>query len=254
MSDTETNLVEQLVTANRILANEGIMDVFGHISVRSDRNPEQFLLSSSRSPQAVRASDILRYRLDCSPVTETTEKHYVERVIHGAIYQARPDVRTVCHTHSDGILPFAVSGEAIRPVIHIGTLFWSGVGWFEAYDQGGNLLVSSPTEGKALAEALGNRRAVLLKNHGCAVVGESVPAAVMAAIYLDKNARIQMESARLGRTFFIETDLGRRGAQVFHSALVQERAWGYWLARLPKGWESEAGIPPTGPHASRAAD
>ena len=242
MSDTETNLVEQLVTANRILANEGIMDVFGHISVRSDRNPEQFLLSSSRSPQAVRASDVLRYRLDCSPVTETAEKHYVERVIHGAIYQARPDVRSVCHTHSDGILPFAVSGEAIRPVIHMGTLFWNGVGWFEAYDQGGNLLVSSPTEGKALAESLGNRRAVLLKNHGCAVVGESVPAAVMAAIHLDKNARIQMESAQLGRTFFIETDLGRRGAQVFHSALVQERAWGYWMARLPKGWETEAGL------------
>lgn len=242
MNDTETNLVEQLVTANRILANEGIMDVFGHISVRSERNPEQFLLSCSRSPQAVRASDILRYRLDCTPVTETAEKHYVERVIHGGIYQVRPDVRSVCHTHSDGILPFAVSGEAIRPVIHMGTLFWNGVGWFEAYDQGGNLLVSSPTEGKALAESLGNRRAVLLKNHGCAVAAESVPAAVMAAIHLDKNARIQLESAHLGRTLFIEQDVARRGAQVFHSSLVQERAWGYWVARLPKGWETEAGL------------
>ena len=254
MSDTETKLVEQLVTANRILANEGILDVFGHVSVRSERNPEQFLLSCSRSPQAVRVSDIQRYRLDCTPAAETGRNHYVERVIHGGIYQVRPDVRAVCHTHSDGILPFAVSGEAIRPVIHMGTLFWNGVGWFESYDPGGNLLVSSSTEGKALADALGNRRAILLKNHGCAVVGESLPAAVMAAIYLDKNARIQMESARLGRTFFIETELGRRAAQVFHSALVQERAWGYWVARLPKGWEIEAGLSAAASPASQTAD
>ena len=254
MGDTETNLVEQLVTANRILANEGIVDVFGHISVRSERDPQQFLLSCSRSPQAVKASDIQRYRLDCSPLVEISEKHYVERVIHGAIYQARADVRSVCHTHSDGILPFAVSGETVRPVIHMGTLFWEGVGWFEAYDEGGNLLVSSATEGKALADALGARRAVLLKNHGCAVVGESLAAAVMAAVHLDKNAQIQLETSRLGKTFFIEPELGRRGAKVFQSALVQERAWGYWVARLPKGWKREAGLAPAATLASGAAD
>ena len=253
MGDTETTLVEQLVTANRILANEGIVDVFGHISVRSERDPQQFLLSCSRSPQAVKASDIQRYRLDCSPVAEIGEKHYVERVIHGAIYQARPDVRSVCHTHSDGILPFAVSGETIRPVIHMGTLFWEGVGWFEAYDEGGNLLVSTPTEGKALAESLGHGRAALLKNHGCVVIGESIPAAVMAAIYLDKNAQIQLESARLGRTSFIGPELGRVASRVFHAPLVQERAWGYWVARLPQGWETDAGVPSAGRAASRAA-
>jgi HCOMODA/2-hydroxy-3-carboxy-muconic semialdehyde decarboxylase len=241
MGDTETNLVEQLVTANRILANEGIVDVFGHISVRSERDPQQFLLSLSRSPQAVKASDIQRYRLDCSPVVEIAEKHYVERVIHGAIYQARPDVRSVCHTHSDGVLPFAVSGETIRPVIHMGTLFWEGVGWFDRYDADGNLLVSTPSEGKALAESLGHRRASLLKNHGCVVVGESVVAAVMAAVYLDKNAEIQLESARLGKPSFIEPELGRVACRVFHSPLVQERAWGYWVARLPQGWQQDAG-------------
>ena len=254
MTDSETPLVERLVTANRILANEGILDVFGHISARSERNPQEFLLSCSRSPQAVRASDILRYRLDGSPVTETSKKHYVERIIHAAILQARPDVHAVCHTHSDGILPFACSGEAIRPVIHMGTLFWEGVGWFEAYDEGGNLLVSSATEGKALADALGARKAVLLKNHGCAVVGESLAAAVMAAVYLDKNAQIQLETARLGKTFFIEPELGRRGAKVFQSALVQERAWGYWVARLPKGWEIEAGLSAAASPASQTAD
>src|SRR3989337_263315 len=104
MTDSETPLVERLVTANRILANEGILDVFGHVSARSERNPQEFLLSCSRAPQAVCASDILRYRLDGSPVTETSKKHYVERVIHAAILQARPDVHAVCHRHSDGIL------------------------------------------------------------------------------------------------------------------------------------------------------
>src|SRR3970282_1260453 len=124
MADSETKLVEALVTANRILANEGIVDVFGHISVRSERNPEEFLLSVSRSPAAVRAPDIQRYRLDCTPLVEIKEKHYVERVIHGGIYQARPDVRSVCHSHSDNVLPYAVSGEQIKSALHMGTVFW----------------------------------------------------------------------------------------------------------------------------------
>jgi 3-hydroxy-2-methylpyridine-4,5-dicarboxylate 4-decarboxylase len=242
MSDSETKLVEELVTANRILANEGIIDVFGHISVRSARNPQEFLLSCSRSPQAVTARDIMRYRLDGSPVTKTNERHYAERVIHAAILEARPDVHSVCHTHSDGILPFAASGETIRPVIHSGAIFWDGVGWFEKYDRDGNLLVASASEGKALAASLGSRRAVVLKSHGCVIVGKSVAAAVLAAIHLDQNARVQLETKRLGKTLFIGSQEARRGAAVFESPLALERAWGYWLARLPKGWRTGAGL------------
>ena len=242
MSDKETKLVEKLVTANRILANEDIIDVFGHIAVRSERNPKEFLLSCSRSPRAVTARDIMRYRLDGTPVTKTKERHYAERIIHAAILEARPDVNSVCHTHSDGILPFASSGQAILPVIHAGTQFWEGVGWFEKYDQGGNLLVSSATEGKELAASLGSRRAAILKNHGCVVVGKSVPEAVLAAISLDKNARVQLETMRLGNSLFIDPEQGRRGAAVFESPLSLERAWGYWLARLPKGWRTGAGL------------
>jgi len=242
MSDTEAKLVEQLVAANRILANEGIVDVFGHISVRSERNPEEFLLSVSRSPAAVRVPDIQRYRLDCTPVAETKEKHYVERVIHGGIYQARPDVKSICHSHSDHVLPYAVSGEKIKPVIHMGTLFWEGIGWFDRYDTDGNLLVSTPSEGKALAESLGKCRASILKNHGSVVAGENIIAAVMAAVYLDKNAEIQTQSAIVGKPVFIETEMGKIASRVFHSPLVQERAWGYWMARLPKDWEIEAGL------------
>lgn len=242
MSDSETSLVEQLVTANRILANEGIIDVFGHISVRSERNRQEFLLSCSRSPHAVTATDIMRYRLDGSPVTETKERHYAERVIHAAILAARPDVNSVCHTHSDAVLPFAASGEQIRPVVHAGTIFWEGVGWFQTYDEGGNLLVASAAEGKELAKALGARRAVVLKNHGCVVVGKSVNAAVLAAIHIEKNARVQLDTMRLGKPFFIEGDEAKRGAAVFDSPLSLERAWGYWLARLPQGWRAAAGL------------
>jgi len=253
MADSETRLVEELVTANRILANEGILDVFGHVSVRSARNPQEFLLSCSRSPQAVRAADIMRYRLDGKQVTASKEKPYVERIIHGSIYQARSDVLAVCHTHSDGVLPFASSGEMIRPVVHVGTMFWDGVGWFDKYDEGGNLLVSTASEGRALAVALGSRRAVVLRNHGCAVVGESPPAAVMAAIHLDKNARVQLETARLGRTLFLDTEEARRGAKVFQSQPVQERAWGYWVARLPDGWRQAAGLATAKPASRRDA-
>jgi len=244
MADSETKLVEALVTANRILANEGILDVFGHVSVRSDRNPQEFLLSCSRSPAAVCARDIMRYRLDGSQVTKSQEKPYVERIIHAAIYQARSDVRAVCHGHSDGILPFAASGEPIRPVIHAGTIFWNGVGWFDRYDEGGNMLVSSASEGRALAEALGPRRGALLRNHGFVVAGANLTEAVMAAVYLDKNASIQAQAARLGRTLFIEEEEGRRGSKVFQIPSVQERAWGYWVARLPRGWRQDAGLKP----------
>jgi len=240
--DSETHLVEELVTANRILANEGIIDVFGHISVRSERNPQEFLLSCSRSPAMVEKKDIMRYRLDCTPVTRTKERHYAERVIHGAIFQARPGIRSVCHTHSDAVLPFAVSGEPIRPVIHLGTLFWDGIGWFERYDEGGNLLVASAAEGKALADALGFRRAVVLRSHGCAVAGESVVLAVMAAIHLEKNARAQLEAMRLGKVLPIDPKLAEMGAKVFHSPLSQERSWNYWVGRLPKGWKTSAGL------------
>ncbi|MBI3935126.1 MAG: class II aldolase/adducin family protein [Acidobacteria bacterium] len=250
MADTESKLVAALVTANRILANEGILDVFGHISVRSERNPDEFLLSCSRAPAAVSARDIMRYRLDGSQITRSSAKPYVERIIHGAIFQARADVQAVCHGHSDGILPFAASGEVIRPVIHVGTMFWNGVGWFDRYDEGGNMLVASPSEGRALAEALGPRRGVLLRNHGFAVVGGNLAEAVMAAIYLDKNASIQSAAARLGRTLFIGEDEARRGSKVFQMPAVQERAWGYWVARLPHGWKKEAGLAPS-PAAKR---
>ena len=242
MADNETKLVEAVVTANRILANEGILDVFGHISVRSERNPSEFLLSCSRSPAAVSAADIMRYRLDGSQVTRSDWKPYVERIIHGAIYRARSDVRAVCHGHSDGILPFAATGEPIRPVIHIGTMFWEGVGWFDRYDEGGNMLVSSAAEGRALAEAVGPRRAALLRNHGFVVVGANLIEAVMAAIYLDKNACVQMQAARLGRVNYITPEEGRRGSKVFESPGVQQRAWGYWVARLPHGWRKDAGL------------
>ena len=184
MADTENKLVETLVTANRMLANENIIDVFGHISVRSERNPQEFLLSCSRSPQAVTANDIMRYKLDGTPISETKERHYAERVIHAAILAARPEINSVCHTHSDAVLPFAVTGEPIRPVIHAGTLFWEGVGWYEKYDDQGNLLVASATEGKELAASLGARRAAVLKHHGAVVVGKSIAAAVLAAIHL----------------------------------------------------------------------
>ena len=253
MSDSESKLVEQLVTANRILANEGINDTFGHISVRSQRNPKEFLLSCSRSPQVVAARDIMRYRMDGTPVTKTKERHYAELIIHAAVLEARPDVDSVCHTHSDGVLPFACSGEQIRPVIHPGTFIWDGVGWFEKYDEGGNLLVTSATEGRALAASLGQRRAVVMRNHGCVVVGNNIPGAVMAAVYFDKNARIQLETMRLGKPLYVSSEDARRASAVFEMPLSVDRAWGYWVARLPKDWKAGAGLSRVGVSSSKPA-
>ncbi len=242
MPDSEITLARSLVTANRILANEGILDVFGHISVRSRKNPDEYLLSCSRSPALVRLADMQRYRLDGARIGGNTQKPYIERIIHGAIYAARPDVQAVAHTHSDNVLPYAVSGEPILPVLHVGSLFFDGVPFFDSYDEGGNLLVSTASEGQALAGALGDSNAIVLRNHGCAVAGATLPLAVMAAIYLDVNARVQAAAARLGTVRVLERDEARRAAEVFLSSTVQQRAWEHWVSRLPRGWRRQAGL------------
>lgn len=193
-------LLDDLVAANRILAKHGIVDAYGHVSARHDKNPERFFLSRSLAPELVTARDLIEYDLDATPIDLAGRSQYSERFIHAAIYRARPDVNAVVHDHSPSVIPFGVSSVKMRPVYHMAGFIGAGLPVFDIRDKSGmtNMLVSDAERGKALADALGQSTAVLMRGHGVAVVGATIPFAVARSIYLEVNARIQLEAIGLG--------------------------------------------------------
>jgi ribulose-5-phosphate 4-epimerase/fuculose-1-phosphate aldolase len=228
---TRDEAVDQLVLANRVLANEGVVDGFGHVSVRHPENPNHFLQSRSLSPELVTRDDILEIDLDGTVVTQTPHRPYGERIIHAAVLKARPEVNAVFHGHAHSILPFTVTGVPIRPVVHLGCMFYEGIPLYDDYDVSAGMLISSPEEGERLARVLGKARALLLRGHGCVVVGANVPALVMASIYLRDNAAIQLSAMALGEPKYLSYEEGRAATRVTESGLVVERAWTYWVGR-----------------------
>ena len=173
MPDTLAELRRELSTAYRIVANEGILDAFGHISVRHPSNPKRYFLSRSRAPALVEPDDILEYDLDSNPIVPPVTRPYSERVIHGEIFKARPDVNAVCHHHAPSIMPFAISGVPLVPVFHLGAAMGRNAPFWDSRDEFGdtNLLVVKPEEGASLARALGSHSIVLMRRHGATVVG-----------------------------------------------------------------------------------
>lgn len=195
-------LVDDLVAANRILYREGIVDGFGHVSVRHPRDPNRFLMSRSLAPDLVTADDLIEYDLDGNPVDLNGRSQYSERFIHAEIYRARPDVQSVVHNHSPAVVPFGVSSEPLRPVYHMAAFIGDGIPVFDLRERFGDteMLVNNPDRGRALAERLGDAPAVLIRGHGVAVVGPSLPYAVGRSIYLELDARIQAQAMGLGGT------------------------------------------------------
>lgn len=196
----DSALVEDLVAANRILYREGIVDGFGHVSVRHDRDPNRFLMSRSLAPELVTADDLIEYDLDGVPVNLEGRAQYSERFIHAEIYKARPDVRSVVHNHSPAVVPFGVSSVPLRPVYHMAAFIGEGIPVFDLREAFGTteMLVNDPERGRALAEKLGGAPAVLIRGHGVAVVGPSLPFSVGRSIYLELNAQIQAQAISLG--------------------------------------------------------
>jgi ribulose-5-phosphate 4-epimerase/fuculose-1-phosphate aldolase len=223
-------LVEDLVAANRILYQEGIVDGFGHVSVRHNLDPNRFLMARSLAPELVTADDLIEYTLDGVPVNLDGRDQYSERFIHAEIYKARPDVNSVVHNHSPGVVPFGVSSVPLRPVYHMAAFIGEGIPVFDLRDAIGitEMLVNNPERGRALAATLGTRPAVLIRGHGVAVVGPSLPFAVGRSIYLELNAQIQAQALGLGGDV---TYLDPREAQAVLDAGENrryERPWEMW--------------------------
>jgi ribulose-5-phosphate 4-epimerase/fuculose-1-phosphate aldolase len=228
--------IDDLVAANHILAHEGIVDAFGHVSVRHPENPSRFLLSHARSPELVEPSDIMEHGLDGEPVDGSGRKPYLERFIHAALYEARPDVQSVVHHHSHSVIPFGITGEKIKPVQHICATIGHEIPIWDSHDKFGDteLVVSNMAMGRDFAAAIGNGRCALMRGHGCSVVGSSIQAAVYTAIYLEVNAELQMSASRLGKiTFLTAGEVDKINLRVSRGQYGEgfQRAWEYWCRR-----------------------
>ena len=235
MSDERRALIENLVAANRILGHEGILDAFGHVSVRDPDNPQHFLLSRARSPEMVQVEDILEFELDGTPVTSPNAVvPYVERFIHGAIYEARPEINAVCHNHALSILPFGISTSVeLRAVINTARFLGPSVPvWDIAAEFGAesDLLVRDVEMGRSLARSVGDGSVALLRGHGSVLASDDVARLVTMCIGMDRNARVLLDAARLGSYRPLEPgectavgyDSGRGG---------DNRAWEYFKSR-----------------------
>jgi ribulose-5-phosphate 4-epimerase/fuculose-1-phosphate aldolase len=220
----------ELALANRILFGQGVFDAFGHVSVRDPIRSDRFLISKGKAPALVEAEDILSLDLDGQLLSDQGERSYLERFIHAGIYRARPDVRSIVHSHSPAVVPFTVSRHMrLKPVCHMSGFLRSSTPLFEIRDHAGpasDLLVRSPALGAALATCLRDAAVVLMRGHGCTVVGSSLLQAVFRAVYTEKNARIQTQAEALGEVEFL-TDAEAQAADESNDGQAG-RAWEFW--------------------------
>jgi len=221
-------VIEDLVAANRILADQGVLDAYGHVSVRHPGNPDRYVISRAMSPANVSADDIMEFDLDSSPVDQRGRGMFLERFIHGEIYKARPDVNAVIHGHSPGVIPFGVTNVPMRPVFHTAAFLAVGVPVFEIRDAGGmtNMLVRNGALAKALATTLGDKPVALMRGHGNVVVGPNVKRATIRAVYTEVNARLQTIALGLGGP--INYVSAEEGALRDKNPGDEGRAWDGW--------------------------
>ena len=236
MSDLDL-AIRDLVIANRILANEGVVDAYGHVSIRHPRNPERYLLSRSRSPELVARGDIIEFHLDGEPVGGDGRPPYLERFIHGAIYETRPDIHSVAHSHADDVLPFSITTMPLRPVVHTASVIGARVPVWDIRDNFGdtNLLVVNMAQGRDLARCLGSDRVVLMRGHGFAAAGRSLVEAVRISVYMPRNARVLLEAMRLGEVKGLSRGEIEAHAGMDPASPAMWRAWEYWAVRAGCG-------------------
>jgi ribulose-5-phosphate 4-epimerase/fuculose-1-phosphate aldolase len=225
-------VLEELVTANRILAREEVVDSFGHVSVRHPERPDRFLLSRARAPERIEVEDIMEFTLEGEPIDARDRKPYLERFIHGACYEARPDVQAVVHNHSPSVIPFGVTGTKLKPLLHMCASIGHHVPLWDSHDKFGDtaLLVENMDMGRDLATSLGEGRTALMRGHGAVVVAQTLRHAVFISVYLELAAKLQMQAMPMGKVKFLtdgEVDkvINRTGPYTI------DRAWENWCRR-----------------------
>jgi len=222
--------LDDLVAAYRILAEYGVIDAYGHVSLRSPRDANRYFLARSIAPERVQLEDLMEYDLDSQPLDARGRESVRERFIHGEIYKSRPQVMAVVHNHSPSVVPFSVTDVPMRPLFHMAAFVGEGLPNFEIRDvqKGTDLLVKTPRLGQALARTLGGKPAALMRGHGAVVVGEGLPRAVGRSVYLELSARMQAQAMALagpgGRITWLDE------AEVRASVPTQDylRAWPLW--------------------------
>jgi len=231
-------ILDDVASASRILADLGVVDGFGHVSVRHPTNPNHFLMSRSLAPALVTPDDIMEFDLDGNPVDARGRAVFLERFIHGEIYKTRSDVNAVVHTHSPGVIPFGVSKVALRPMYHNAAFLGSGVPVFDIRTAAGgptDMLVRNNALGKALAQTLADKPVALMRGHGDVVVGPTVQVATFRAYYTDVNARLQAQAIGLGGgdiDFLTPEESAKADAT---NLQVLGRAWDLWKRRISGG-------------------
>ena len=230
------DLIADLVAANHILFDQGVVDAFGHISVRHDQRPDRFLLARNMAPGNVTADDILEFDLDGNAVDAGGRKVYLERFIHGELYRARPDVMSVVHSHSHNIVPLStVKGTPLRAIFHMAGFIGEAAPVFEIRDAGGDgtdLLITDNRLGAALAASFANSDIALMRGHGSTVVANSIPLAVYRAVYAELNARYQLQASNLGDVTYLTAAEGQACTNRVEGQV--QRPWEFWKAESAK--------------------
>jgi ribulose-5-phosphate 4-epimerase/fuculose-1-phosphate aldolase len=228
----DAELQQELVDANHILFNQGVVDAFGHVSARHPLRPDRFLLARNMAPALVTANDLIEFDHDASALNGDLRPVYLERFIHGEIYRLRPDVMAIVHSHSRSVVPFGiVKGVTLRPVCHMCGFLGEGPRVFEIRETAGeasDLLIRNGVLGAALARALGNDNAILMRGHGSTIVAATLKLAVYRAIYTELNARLLAAALQLGSVEYLTAGEARTTMDVVERQV--ERPWQMWKA------------------------
>jgi HCOMODA/2-hydroxy-3-carboxy-muconic semialdehyde decarboxylase len=235
MAELASDAHLDMVHATRMLVNEGVMDAFGHVSVRSADDPGKYLMSRACAPNLITPGDILEFTLESELVRPSEVQLFAERVIHGEIYKARPDVMAIVHCHPTPLLPYCISGQPLVPVFLMGATIGLDVPFWDQHDEFGDttLLVVRPEEGRSLARTLGQNSIVLMKRHGATVVGANLKDLVFRAVYACRNAEAQAAAHALGAVVALSPgETARAGALCSRVGGFSSRTWDFWQHQL----------------------
>ena len=233
-ADPHAAAIADVVAANHILAEQGVVDGYGHVSIRDPADPTHFLMARSTAPELVATGDVVVHDLDGNAVTPTAAKLYSERFIHAEIYRTRPDVQAIVHCHSPSLIPFGVTNNPLRPLYHMSAFLGGGVPVFDIHKVTGtatDMLVRTPELGRALAKSLGAHPAVLMRGHGAVIVGSDIQQAVFRSVYTEMNAKLQSQALVLGggKVLYLDADEARKAEDSANE--LRGRAWELWLRK-----------------------